>query len=46
MINVLHTKLDSWILFELIEGEILSKVLWEQVGDFYNGERIYKIVHN
>lgn len=35
-----------WLLFEVCEGEPLSKLLWQNLGDFHNGERIYKIFHN
>ena len=46
MVGVQQTKQDMWLLFEVCEGEPLSKLLWQNLGDFYNGERIYKIFHN
>lgn len=46
LIGEQQTKHDLWLLFEVCEGEPLSKLLWTKSGDFYNSERIYKVLHN
>ncbi|EQC26263.1 CILIATE-C4 protein kinase [Saprolegnia diclina VS20] len=42
--RVIETKHDLWLLFEQ-GGETLHNMLFEIKGDFYQGSRVYKILH-
>lgn len=45
LIDSQEDKQDLWMVFELC-GQSLSKVLFKTKGEFYQGERIYEVIHN
>ena len=34
-----------WLIYELCEGRTLNELLFEVKGEFYKGERLYKVHH-
>eukprot|EP00347_Sterkiella_histriomuscorum_P022827 403337002 len=45
LLDSVEDKKDLWLIYELCKGRSLNEQLFEVKGEFYKGERIYKVNH-
>lgn len=45
MVESIDDKKDLWLIYELCAGQTMNEHLFEVKGEFYHGERIYKVHH-
>ena len=45
LIDSVEDRKDLWLIYELCEGRTLNELLFEVKGEFYKGERLYKVHH-
>lgn len=46
MVNHVEDKKDLWLVYELCTGRTMNEELFHVKGEFYSGERIYKVNHS
>ena len=46
MMESVDDKKDLWLIYELVEGHTMNELLFDVKGEFYKGERIYKVNHS
>ena len=45
LIDSVEDRKDLWLIYELCEGRTLNELLFDVKGEFYKGERLYKVHH-
>ena len=45
MSDCVQDKKDVWLIYELCPGKTLNELLFDVKGEFYKGERLYKVHH-
>jgi hypothetical protein len=46
LLDYVEDKKDLFLIYELVEGKTLNELLFEVKGEFYKGERIYRVDHS
>jgi serine/threonine protein kinase len=45
LIDKVEDKKDIWLIYQLCQGQTLNELLFDVKGEFFKGERIYKVNH-
>ena len=45
LVDCIEEKKDLWLIYELCPGRTLNELCFEVKGEFYKGERLYKVQH-
>ncbi len=45
LIDKVDDKKDIWLIYQLCAGQTLNELLFDVKGEFFKGERIYKVNH-